>query len=156
MTRIAIIMAGAFLAFGDVQAADIISGVPRIVDGDTIEIGSTKIRLESIDAPETDQACLDAHGVCWQCGIEARDRLASYIGNRSIDCAPNGSDRYGRTLAACSIAGEDLNAWMVRQGWALAFIRYSKKYVADEVTARETKRGMRSGAFIAPLGLASP
>ena len=143
-------MAVAFLAFGDVQAADIISGVPRVVDGDTIEIGSTKIRLESIDAPETDQACLDAHEACWKCGIEARDRLKEHIADRSIDCASNGSDRYGRTLAACSIGGEDLNAWMVQQGWALAFVRYSNKYVADEATAREAQRGMWSGAFIAP------
>ena len=63
---------------------------------------------------------------------------------------PSGLDRYGRTLALCSVAGEDLNAWMVQQGWAAAFIRYSKKYVADEATAREARRGMWSGAFIAP------
>jgi endonuclease YncB( thermonuclease family) len=60
------------------QAADL-SGVPRIVDGDTLAIGSTKIRLEGIDAPETDQVCLNANGVYWACGIDARDQLAEKL-----------------------------------------------------------------------------
>jgi endonuclease YncB( thermonuclease family) len=132
------------------QAADVISGIPRVVDGDTIVVGSTTIRLESIDAPESDQVCLDAKLNRWTCGIEARDRLVAHIGNRPLDCAPSGSDVYGRTLAVCAVAGEDLNAWMVRQGWALAFIRYSKVYVPDEEGARASKLGLWSGAFIAP------
>jgi hypothetical protein len=59
-------------------------------------------------------------------------------------------DAYGRTLADCRIGSEDLNAWMVREGWALAFIRYSKTYVPDEAAARGARRGLWSGAFIAP------
>lgn len=131
-------------------AADAISGVPRVVDGDTLIIGDTRIRLEGIDAPETDQVCLDQKGTKWTCGIAARDHLAEQINGRSIDCLPSGLDTYGRTLAVCRVAGENLNAWMVRQGWALAFIRYSTAYVADEASARDAQRGMWSGAFIAP------
>jgi len=148
MKAAAILSVGLF-AFA-AQAAEIISGVPRVVDGDTIVMGTTKIRLEGIDAPESDQVCLDANRKRWTCGIEARDRLAAYIGNRSIGCAPSGTDVYGRTLAVCTVAGEDLNAWMVRQGWALAFVRYSKEYVPDEEAARAAGRGIWSGAFIAP------
>jgi endonuclease YncB( thermonuclease family) len=132
------------------HAAEPISGQPRIVDGDTLVIGNTKIRLASIDAPESDQVCLDADRKRWACGIEARDRLVAHIGNRSISCTPTGSDTYGRTLAVCTVAGADLNAWMVRQGWALAFVRYSKEYVPDEESARVAGRGIWSGAFIAP------
>jgi endonuclease YncB( thermonuclease family) len=132
------------------HAVEMISGVPRIVDGDTLVIGTTKIRLASIDAPESDQVCLDANRKRWTCGIEARDRLAAYIGNHPIDCAPAGLDAYGRTLAVCTIEGESLNAWMVQQGWALAFVRYSKQYVPDEEAARSAGRGLWSGAFIAP------
>jgi len=132
------------------HAAEVISGVPRIVDGDTLVIGTTKIRLASIDAPESDQVCLDANQMRWTCGIEVRDRLAAHVENRSIDCAPTGLDAYGRTLAICTVGGESLNAWMVRQGWALAFIRYSKEYVPDEQAARAAGRGLWSGAFIAP------
>jgi endonuclease YncB( thermonuclease family) len=125
-------------------------GCARIVDGDTLEIGTTKIRLASIDAPETDQVCLNATATRWTCGIEARDRLAAHIGGRSIDCSPTGTDAYGRTLAGCALAGEDLNKWMVRQGWARAFVRYSKEYVPDEEAARTAGRGIWSGAFIVP------
>ena len=129
---------------------DALSGVPRIVDGDTLEVGTTKIRLASIDAPETDQVCLDVKQQRWTCGIEARDRLAAHLGNRSIDCVSTGTDAYKRTLAVCTVAGEDLNRWMVQQGWALAFVRYSKDRLPDEEAARAAGRGLWSGAFIAP------
>jgi endonuclease YncB( thermonuclease family) len=56
-------------------AFDAISGMARIVDGDTLAIGDIKIRLEGIDAPETDQVCLDANAAKWTCGIVARDQL---------------------------------------------------------------------------------
>ena len=96
------------LACSLVQAADL-KGVPRVVDGDTLAIGATKVRLEGIDAPETDQVCLNATGVRWTCGIEARDRLVAHISGRAISCSLNGTDAYKRTLAICSLAGEDLN-----------------------------------------------
>jgi endonuclease YncB( thermonuclease family) len=131
------------------QAADL-SGVPRVVDGDTLAIGTTKIRLEGIDAPETDQVCLNANGVRWTCGIDSRDQLAAHIGNRLISCSPNGTDAYKRTLAICSLAGEDLNAWMVQQGWALAYVQYSTVYRKVEDDARANQRGLWQGAFIAP------
>lgn len=131
-------------------AAELISGIPHIVDGDTITIGDAKIRLEGIDAPETDQLCLDGHAAKWTCGIAARDRLAEHVASRSIDCTPNGFDAYHRILAVCRVQGEDLNAWMASQGWALAFTRYSTAYVPQETTAREAKRGLWKGAFIAP------
>ena len=79
------------------QAADL-TGIPRIVDGDTLAIGATKIRLEGIDAPETDQVCLDAGGSRWTCGIEARDRLAAHVASREINC----TSTIGRSLDAVS------------------------------------------------------
>jgi endonuclease YncB( thermonuclease family) len=131
------------------QAADL-SGVPRVVDGDTLVIGATKVRLEGIDAPETDQVCLNANGVRWTCGFDARNQLAAHIGSRAISCSPNGTDAYKRTLAICSLAGEDLNAWMVQQDWALAYVRYSTAYRKVEEDARANQRGLWQGAFMAP------
>src|SRR5262249_15966539 len=64
--------------------------------------------------------------------------------------ANRGTDRYGRTLAVCSVEGDDLNAWMVREGWALAFVRYSTAYVKEEEKAHSAERGLWRGAFIAP------
>jgi endonuclease YncB( thermonuclease family) len=86
----------------EAPAADLISGFPHVVDGDTITIGDTKIRLEGIDAPETDQLCLDEHAAKWTCGIAARDRLVDHVASRSIDCTPRGTDAYRRTLAVWS------------------------------------------------------
>jgi endonuclease YncB( thermonuclease family) len=142
--------AAAFLAAGSPAHAEDLSGVARIVDGDTIALGETRIRLQGIDAPESDQVCLDSHGARWTCGIEARDRLSEYIVGHAIDCTPNGQDRYQRILAVCRLGAEDLNGWMVRQGWALAFVKYSSAYVREEESARGALRGMWSGAFIAP------
>jgi len=130
-------------------AAEII-GVPHVLDGDTITVANVKIRLDGIDAPETDQVCLDRQAARWTCGIEARNQLSQHIADRTVRCTLSGMDVYRRTLAACRVDDEDLNAWMVRQGWALAFVRYSKAYVADETSARNAQRGMWAGAFIAP------
>jgi endonuclease YncB( thermonuclease family) len=127
-----------------------ISGTPRIVDGDTVEIGQTKIRLLGIDAPETDQICLDAEGQRWACGIAARDQLIRYSNGRLWECTMTGTDRYGRSLATCFIEGEDVSKWMIRSGWALSFIRYSHSYDGDEVAAREARAGLWAGSFIAP------
>src|SRR5450759_3682119 len=117
----------AWLVFSPAHAAHL-SGIPRIVDGDTLAIGSIKFRLEGIDAPETDQICLNANGDHWTCGIDARDQLVAHIAGREIDCTSHGTDGYRRTLAICSLTGEDLNSWMVQQGWALAYVKYSSIY----------------------------
>jgi endonuclease YncB( thermonuclease family) len=121
--KIAVIAFVVWLVGSLAQAADF-SGVPRIVDGDTLALGSTKVRLEGIDAPETEQVCLNANGVRWTCGIDARDQLVAHIAGREINCKSNGVDAYKRTLAICYLAGEDLNGWLVQQGWALAYKAY--------------------------------
>jgi len=139
----------AWLTCSAAHAADF-KGVPRIVDGGTLAIGAAKIRLERIDAPETDQICLNANGSRWTCGIDARDQLAAHIAGREISCTSNGVDADRRALATCYLAGEDLNNWMVQQGWALAYVRQSFEYVHAEEDARTQKRGLWQGAFIAP------
>lgn len=80
-----------WVTFSPANAADL-TGVPRIFDGDTFAIGSTKIRLEGIDAPETEQVCLHTNGKHWTCGIEARDQLAAHIAGRTSGCSSNGID----------------------------------------------------------------
>jgi endonuclease YncB( thermonuclease family) len=147
MIRLILLLA---FAFGGVAQAADISGVPRVVDGDTLVVGDIKIRLEGIDAPEIDQICLDRNTRKWPCGAAARDHLTQHIDGRSIDCSAEGSDRYGRTLAVCRMGTESLNAWMVHDGWALAFVKYTTAYLNDEEQARHAQRGLWAGAFIAP------
>jgi endonuclease YncB( thermonuclease family) len=126
------------------------SGVPRVVDGDTLTFGTVRVRLEGIDAPETDQICLNAGAVRWTSGIDARDRLVSHVADRHIICKSSETDRYGRALGTCSLGGENLNEWMVLQGWALAYVQYSSRYIRAEELAKDQRRGLWQGAFVAP------
>jgi endonuclease YncB( thermonuclease family) len=84
------------------SAADV-AGLPRIVDGDTVEIGSTKIRLSGIDAPETNQLCLDAKGEKWACGVTSRDELVKYSHDRPWMCHVTGIDKYPSHVTAAMI-----------------------------------------------------
>jgi endonuclease YncB( thermonuclease family) len=132
------------------QAADV-TGVPKIREGDHIQIGTTRIRLGGIDAPSTDQLCLNTHGERWTCGIAARDELIKHAGDKSWTCHTRGTtDRRGRVVARCEVEGQDIQRWLVANGWALAYTRASHDYEADEKAAREAKAGMWQGAFIAP------
>jgi endonuclease YncB( thermonuclease family) len=126
-----------------------IAGRASVIDGDTLEIHGERIRLFGIDAPEGAQTC-QRDGEPWPCGRRAAFALAGRIGNRTVSCDPRDRDRYGRLVAVCIAGAEDLNAWMVRQGWALAYRRYSKDYVADEDAARQQEAGMWSGTFTPP------
>src|SRR6266404_3965095 len=129
-------------------AADII-GQASVIDGDTIEIHGQRIRLFGIDAPEHDQLC-EAAGGQYRCGQQAALALSDQIGSKSVDCVRRDVDQYGRVVAVCSAGGEDLNAWMVRQGWALAYRHYSTAYVGDEDAAHLAGAGIWRGTFEAP------
>jgi endonuclease YncB( thermonuclease family) len=130
-------------------AADV-TGVPKIREADQVTIGNTRIRLGGIDAPAVDQLCLNNKGERWTCGAAARDELVKHAGGKSWTCHTRAIDRRGRTVARCEVDGQDIQKWLVTNGWALAFVRISKDYEADEKSAREAKAGMWQGAFIAP------
>lgn len=127
-----------------------ITGVPKIRQADLVQIGNIRIRLGGIDAPSTDQLCLNTKGERWTCGIAARDELIKHFGGRSWTCQTRAIDRRGRTVARCQSAGEDVQKWLVSSGWALAYARLSRDYEPDQRAAREAKVGMWQGAFIAP------
>jgi endonuclease YncB( thermonuclease family) len=134
----------------NVARGEQIEGIPHIVDADTVYEGTAKIRLSGIDAPEMDQVCLDATGKRWNCGIDAKEKLQAFANGRPWICDLSGKDIYRRNLGSCTVQGEEVSRWLVRNGWALAFRRYSNAYVADEDFAREHKHGLWAGAFIAP------
>ena len=130
-------------------AADI-TGVPKIREADQLTIGNNRIRLGGIDAPSVDQLCLNTNGERWTCGVAARDELIKRVGNKSWTCRTRATDRRGRIVARCEVDGQDIQKWLVANGWALAYVRFSRDYEADEKAAREAKAGMWQGAFIAP------
>ena len=122
----------------------------RVVDGDTIHIGKDKYRLEGIDAPENRQECL-YKGEQWECGKESTKSLRKKIEVTSrIRCEGERKDSYGRILAICFLGGKDINAWMVKNGWALAYVKYSKKYLMEQRYAEEKGLGIWKGQFVAP------
>jgi endonuclease YncB( thermonuclease family) len=130
-------------------AADI-TGVPKIRDGDQIQIGNSRIRLGGVDAPSSDQLCLNTHGERWTCGAAARDELIKHVEGKPWTCHARTTDRRGHIIARCEVDGEDIQKWLVKSGWALSYARFSHDYDADEKAAREAKAGMWQGAFIAP------
>jgi endonuclease YncB( thermonuclease family) len=119
------------------QAADI-TGVPKIREGDQLQIGNHRIRLGGIDAPAVDQLCLNTKSERWACGAAARDELIKRFEGKSWTCHTRAvTDRRGRTVARCEADGEDIQKWLVSNGWALAATRISRDYEADEKAARE-------------------
>jgi endonuclease YncB( thermonuclease family) len=126
-----------------------LSGRASVIDGDTIEIHGTRIRLFGIDAPESRQSCT-AQDKAYRCGQQAAFALSNKIGSQAVECQPKDQDRYGRIVAVCQVGGEDINAWMVAQGWALAYRYYSSDYVSQEQDASRSKIGVWQGDFEPP------
>lgn len=135
-----------------------IIGLPRIVDGDTIHIGEYKIRLEGIDAPEMKQTCklqylklsFLSFNKTYYCGVKSKEKLSKKINNKKINCKISSRDRYKRYIATCYKNKTNLNKWMVRNGHAVAYLRYSKKYYRDENYAKKKGLGLWRGAFLRP------
>ncbi|MFO1126960.1 MAG: thermonuclease family protein [Rhodospirillales bacterium] len=134
---------------GPTLADDTLVGRARVIDGDTLDINGSRVRLNGIDAPEKSQLC-EAGQVSWACGANATTFLTSATQGADVTCRGDKHDRYGRLLAVCYANGVELNAQMVRDGWALAYRRYSLDYVSEEAEARAAGRGMWRGQFIEP------
>lgn len=125
-------------------------GPARVIDGDTLEINGERIRLHGVDAFERDQTC-GAGASTWYCGLAGTDALTRRLDGRTVSCEPLDTDRYGRTVARCRTGGEDIGAWMVERGMALAYRQYSLDYVEAEDRARTARLGVwRNAAFTAP------
>ena len=120
-----------------------------MIDGDTNEVGTARIRLFGVDAPESAQSCLAESGR-WSCGEQATRALAGRIDGRSVACEERDRDRYGRIVAVCRHGGQDVNAWLVRGGWAVAYRRYSTAYAGEEAAAKGAQQGLWRGEFVPP------
>ena len=133
----------------NIYSQEVIQGKVNIIDGDTIHIGKNKIRLHAIDAPETKQKCIKNNKE-WNCGLQSTEFLLELIVSSKIQCITNGKDKYNRYIAICYLKKLDINKWMVSNGYAIAYKRYSKKYVADEEFAKQNKSGLWRGEFMNP------
>lgn len=120
-------------------------GIAHVIDGDTIQVGETRVRLDGIDAPESAQTCKRASGEEWPCGTEATRAMRAMAEQKTIVCRNHGLDIYGRTLGTCFSGNVNVNAEMVRLGLAWAFVKYSTAYTTEEAIARRAKTGIWQG-----------
>jgi endonuclease YncB( thermonuclease family) len=149
MNRAAILLLLIVLLPFPAICADRVAGVASVIDGDTIEIHGRRIRLWGIDAPEAAQRCME-DGALYPCGLDASRALFKKIRRNSVSCTRRDTDRYGRMVALCTVEGVDISRWMIEQGHAIAFRKYSLDYVADEDRARISRVGMWAGEFENP------
>ncbi|MGU3539214.1 thermonuclease family protein [Methylobacterium sp. A54F] len=152
-----LILAGLALA-APARAAEALAGPATVIDGDTIEVRGTRIRLYGIDAPEAAQTCESASGRRYRCGRLAAHALAEHIGAAPVTCEvqePEArTDAKGagkpRAVAICRLGTEDLAAWLVGHGHALANRRTTQAYARHESKAWATRRGLWAGTFEEP------
>ncbi|WP_236622474.1 thermonuclease family protein [Thermus tengchongensis] len=132
-------------------AQSVLMGRASVVDGDTLEIQGVRIRLWGVDAVESSQTCRYGDGRVWPCGRQAAFALADFLGQRTVRCKRRDTDRHGRMVAVCWVGETELNRWLVAQGWALDYTRYSGgTYLAAQEEARRNRRGIWQGEFTPP------
>ena len=140
------------------QEVKLISGIAKVVDGDTIKIENKKIRLFGIDAPEKKQKCRKpwltisflTFNKDYPCGEISTLKLKNKINNKFITCKSTNIDRYKRFIAECFKNKTNINRWMVRNGYAVAYKKYSRKYLTFENLAKDDKLGIWIGSFQMP------
>lgn len=135
-----------------------LNGKVKLSDGDSLQFGSKakRARLFGIDSPELAQKC-KKNGENWKCGEAAKFALKNKIGNQKITCIGDEKDKYGRLIATCYLlvaqqnTYQNLNAWMVKNGWAIAYRYYSKRYIQQEAFAKKKSLGIWQGTFEEPF-----
>lgn len=141
---------GAETAPARVEArADRLEGVGRVIDGDTLDVGTVRVRLHGIDAFERNQMCDGPRGP-WACGAAATRALRARAEGRTLVCEILDTDRYGRKVSRCERDGADVAEALVAEGLALAYRRYSQDYVDEETAARAGALGAWNGSFDRP------
>ena len=135
------------------------SDVEKVVvtDGDSIKIGREKIRLFGIDAPEMNQICNDGNNNPYACGHVSKKFLADFLyiknSGKQIYCYYSERDKYKRIIGDCFIGADNeisINGSMVFYGHAVAYTRYSKKYLDAQDDAKGFKSGLWTGTFVLP------
>jgi endonuclease YncB( thermonuclease family) len=145
------ILASMLLLFSGEALANDFVGQASVVDGDTLEIHGSRIRLWGVDAPESSQLCRGEDSSQYRCGAQAANDLDAFIARRPVNCSLVNLDPYGRTVATCSAGGIDLGEWLVRKGLALDWPQYSKgRYGGAQRDAEHAGRGIWKGSYVEP------
>jgi endonuclease YncB( thermonuclease family) len=152
MLRPRFLSAALFIAVSVLLAAalnrkpeEMVLGVARALDGDSLVVAGREMRLQGIDAPELRQLC-HLGGQSVPCGKQAMQALQRWLARGPVACTGTETDPYDRLLVVCRVNGADINADLVRNGFAVDFGRYP----AEQQEARAAYRGLWGGSFEAP------
>jgi hypothetical protein len=86
-----------------------------------------------------------------RCGANSANDLDAFIARRPVSCQARDLDRYGRTVATCLVGEIDAGEWLVRNGFALDWPRYSKgRYGDAQRDAEHAGRGIWAGSYVEP------
>lgn len=143
------LLAAALLLFPASAGGQALTGTVRAVDGDTLVMTGTRIRLFGIDAPEAAQTC-QRDGEAWACGRDAAAVLAGLVAGRQVSCTRLDRDDYGRVVAICTVGRVDLAAEMVGSGYAVAYTGYSEDYLPAQARAQALGIGIWGSQFDEP------
>lgn len=138
---------------GSAHAAGLLVGMATALDGDTLSVDGTSVRLIGVDAPELDQICSEGFQTTqreYPCGLQAVALLTSLVSDFQVACVPYGPRDDGVLLGTCYAGGRDLAEIMVREGWAIADPKGSARYINAANRAREAAWGVWSGRFDEP------
>ena len=86
----------------------------------------------------------------YPCGKISTQKLQKKINNKVITCKILDVDRYKRFIGECYKRNLNLNSWLVSNGYAVAYRKYSKKYISNEINAKNEKKGLWQGKFEMP------
>lgn len=119
-----------------------------VIDGDTLNVGGVTVNLSGIDAPELRQNCTNGKGAEWSCGASSQRYLASLVYEKTVTCTGEGPDQKKHYQAVCHVKAVNLNAEMVRAGWAFDYPHVSRgKYASEEDAARKDKKGIWTSSY---------
>ena len=138
------------------QVDNVITGKAKVTDGDTIKINNKNIRFSGIDAPESyffgkKQSCI-LNNIKILCGNLSKEKLVEKIGNQIVICKlEKNKDQYSRLIGECFINNESLSVFMVRNGYAFDYPKYSDgKYRKHEIYAKNLSLGLWQMQFEYP------
>lgn len=129
-----------------------LTGIARVVDGDSIFVDKNEIRLFEIDAPEYRQTCFNAKNQEYDCGKVSTKFLKKLINNKKVSCFYAEKDVYNRFLAKCFLDKISINHEIIKNGMAVI---YNFNIASDEIIeienqAKESRLGIWQGAFELP------
>lgn len=131
------------------------SGPVHVIDGDTIDVGETRVRLHAIDAPEMDQMCGSSDSPAWACGDWVRSEARKLFEDKVAHCEARDTDQYGRTVATCQVDGRDVGEVLVSNGLAFAYRRYGWDYDLAEKRAAVNALGLHATGVASPADFRS-